>query len=1087
MPNELNINIMTDDLSDEAESDDNSSPVRSKKRKTPSKESRPKKKRKTVQAETDFDITQKKIRPYLDAYRNEILSAEQFIAELSKFREQFEEIDFLSLSIPSSESVIASVLKASPQEDIFFQWLLDEFEACVEQLPEYESEAINLISILCADEACLAAVLNRPTIRAMIQSHFAIPLIELFFKSRKIKVDPFVFLNTYFSQEVIERVKVESVFTKFTTTAVTFLDMLASEYMEYIPTLWMQGFRSSNTHKFNRDYFEEDSKQVSDEKRAQAFNIIASQDACNGLLAFAAKDNPMTYFLKNKAIDLDLFKRLLEKSNATPDVNVVMNCFEKGHCPKLYTSKVPYFNNFIEKIIYSLSLLPDTALQAPARSQFLMHFNTRLVNELYRNDFQGAGDFNIRQLQPEPTLADEILFYCADSIILKSKGKYRAQLKKLFEFLSGNSAKQSSLFNVLYYTYLIQALDGVAKPSTSTGLMLFLTEFLGKQFKSISTDEVNALLNKNILFLANFTIVRYNKIVAAKKLSERGSFLRAKIDLFANILAELIAFIPKKIELTAPTCYQLANLLLMQIVLSTSDNASLEIMIKKFLSYFDEIAGDVIATVLAYTLTGLARLNKVDCQLIDIATAIEPTWINYLSSEFNPNGPEYNLLSFLFKKVLNKEEQIAEKNARVIVYLLGKVGEQTSFTFPIIFLNEVAERYLNLQKRAQLSESVQKSLEQIYNLCIHRVQGAEQEKEFEEIRTQLLLKYDVDPTKDAQAIHTTENHAYADKIYHAWMQALGATEQECTMKLTEGYKAFVDYLANQRNTLVKRLVTPNQDSSQLADYIYFLTGDRSTILSTEFQEIQRQMSVYPPLFKYLETIGTRARALVTSEMSQQTKKIIEDAKKLTNLISMIAYYSIIAQAPSPFTIHDGAEALHILFAELVDQVENPSCDQGPFMRFLIALEPAAEFKFPYLTRRNVQFYVKEYINNYYDQLPQSGKNQLIRTIYECVEDKETLEEIDSIPENVFSFLGQVFLEENTERMGFISVKEINDLFFLERPAQYHPKIVEALNQYHQEQKNKTKLSGGTYDLFGLFGNNNGNDEDDMNVDWAPSL
>ena len=81
------------------------------------------------------------------------------------------------------------------------------------------------------------------------------------------------------------------------------------------------------------------------------------------------------------------------------------------------------------------------------------------------------------------------------------------------------------------------------------------------------------------------------------------------------------------------------------------------------------------------------------------------------------------------------------------------------------------------------------------------------------------------------------------------------------------------------------------------------------------------------------------------------------------------------------------------------------------------------------------------------------------------------------------------MEENTGRLGFISVKEIESLFFLERPAQYHPKIVEALNQHHHEQKNKVKLSANAYDLFGLFRNNNNNDKDGdgKSVGLAPSI
>lgn len=1081
---------MIDDLSDEEVSDDNSSKVAGKKRKTPSKESRLKKKRKTVQEEvelsSDFssDLDTTKIQPYLDAYRNNILTAEQLIEELSKFKSQFQGIKFLLLVTPPS--VFNSMLKAKPQEDVFFQWLLDELEVCVEDLPNHKADAPYLLSRLCIDEACLTAMLQRPEVRATIYTHFAIPLIGHFFHLKKIKADPFVFLNAHFSAEVIERVKVEPLFTTFLGTRVTFLEMLSPAYMEYIPNLWSKGFRASNAPVFNQKYFEEDSKHVSDEIRKQAYNTIASQDECSDLLVFAEDANPMAYFLANKVIDLDLFKRLLKKSNATPDINVIMDCFKDEVYLKRYTTKLSYYINFIEKIIYSISLLPNNVLQAPAQSSFLARFNTRLMEGFYKKNPQTVSELN--NLLPQPTLAEEILFYCADAITLKANGKYRAHLKKLVQFLSDESVSQLNLSKILYYTFLTQMLQGT-KAQSPLGLKLFLTELFGKQLQEMTTDEKDNLVSSCVIFISIYTLARYSKIVQEKKGPQNGSALQLKVDLFASSLGELIAATPK-IQLIPVLYYYLSLLLFVHIALSDpSDYELLETTIRNFVSHFDVgDARETRACLLAYTLAGLAQVNKLNSQLMDRVTKMEPSWINYLANSRKPNGQEYNVLSSLFNLIAHKNKEVAEKNAQLIVHFLEKIGDGASFTYPTAFLYEVAERYLNLQKRAQLSEPVQKLLEQIYNLCIHRVQGTEQEKAFEEMRTQLLLKHDVDPTKDAQAIHTAENHTFADKIYDTWVQALGETEQERGQKLVQGYKAFTDYLAEQKNMLVRRLVTPNQASSQLADYIYFLSGDKSTILSSEFQELQRQVATFDAVSKYLKDIAIRFKTPVTPETSPQIKKAIADARKLMNLICMMTYYSIVAQAPSPFAIHDEKEALHILFTEIIDQVENPSCDQGPFIRLLIALEPVAEFKFPYLTRRNVQFYVKEYINNYYEQLSQEAKNQLVLELYNQIEDKEILDEIDSIPENAFSFLGQKFLEENTGRLGFISVKEIESLFFLERPAQYHPKIVEALNQHHHEQKNKVKLSANAYDLFGLFRNNNNDkDGDGKNVDLAHSI
>lgn len=205
-------------------------------------------------------------------------------------------------------------------------------------------------------------------------------------------------------------------------------------------------------------------------------------------------------------------------------------------------------------------------------------------------------------------------------------------------------------------------------------------------------------------------------------------------------------------------------------------------------------------------------------------------------------------------------------------------------------------------------------------------------------------------------------------------------------------------------------------------------------------------------------------------MQPVERNAIVDARKLHGIIAMAVYYATSEQSPNaPFTLQKSAEVLNILFLELLDQAEHPSCDQGPFIRILMALEPVAEYKFPYLTRRTIHFYTKEYINYYYDQLPQEEKNNLIGSIYEKIEDKDNLDKVDSIPEDALTFLAARFIKENEGRIGFITHKEIEYLFFMERPEEYHPKIVEALNQHHQEQK-KNRMTPTTYNPNRFFMN-----------------
>jgi hypothetical protein len=678
-------------------------------------------------------------------------------------------------------------------------------------------------------------------------------------------------------------------------------------------------------------------------------------------------------------------------------------------------------------------------------------------------------------LQSSTTLADEILFYCAH---LKKNDKSRAQITKLFHHLKAQQGAESSLWQTLLNTYLIEFLSD-DKEVSCVNLTKFLRELFGQLAPNVTIEEKQQLITQFIVFAADIMFQwgkhREQNTAKARSLGIKSYAMQSKINYFAAFSAELMNAIPEPIILPQESYFYLATLLFRQLPQFTdgTDKEIIKGTMENFLSYYQdninqrELTAQILAQLMALMVMTTPQRSRVNAEFLNLVSAIEPTWIRYISNEFSLNGKAHNILSILVRQLSDKGQGIAEHSARIISYLLSQLIDQKEIRLPLDFLSAVADWKHDLQKKTTLSAGTQELLETIYNQCIHKVQGTEQEQGFEEIRTQLLLKFDADPTKDTQAIHTRENHQFADRILEAWNQALGETNEQ-TQKLKQGLATFATYLQKEKDKKVSSLLA-NMNEDKLRGYLHFIYGQEMPGVQ-DFKCIADQINSYAKVEKYLADLRIRGNRLTKPEMQPVERNAIVDARKLHGIIAMAVYYATSEQSPNaPFTLQKSAEVLNILFLELLDQAEHPSCDQGPFIRILMALEPVAEYKFPYLTRRTIHFYTKEYINYYYDQLPQEEKNNLIGSIYEKIEDKDNLDKVDSIPEDTLTFLAARFIKEKEGRIGFITHKEIEYLFFMERPEEYHPKIVEALNQHHQEQK-KNRLIPTTYNPNRFFMN-----------------
>lgn len=1027
-------------------------------------------------------LTQKKLSAYFSSYHQGHSTAEQLIEHIDHFRKDFSAVEFVLLCLPSHNITLKCFFqKDSPQDDRYFQWLLDEIEKCSEQLPTVEevakAKALSaLMQKICWDESHLQEVLKRDAIKAIIHGHYAVDIINYFFRENLVKSNPLAFFQNYFPEERLTQLKNTLLDDPFDENSrKNFLDHLFPQFIEYIPELWDKGFRPYSIDKFRRNLFSLPShhsraKLPKDffSKASEAYQKLLTQQ--NELGNFPEPMDLMVYSLDNPAINVDLLKMFLEKNKLVPDLSKFMSCLaSSGRALNLSIStnqKDEERAPLSEKIIYFLSQLHEP-FESSASAQFIGSF----VKQFTGNYFSLNNDLTLNKvLQSISSIANELFFYVVIPYIVsavKCPKDHYTQLKNLFEFFKSKEVSQSSLLSTFLLAYLIHSpsagskLAGKAKKSSDYPKQV-LQEMLDQLIKEIPAEELNLLVN-DFVTLAKTILFYHQEAMPTQEL--------AGLPLFAHRLTDFTLFVSGLITIVPGQRKQLTGLiskfLSYKLAGISSDNSQTILQnMHQFFAFFDiekENKSSFTAMTLAsYVIVrALGEGEPCPLALLNTISEFEPSWIKQI-----PEVPVVNtdVLTYCLKNVLSLDPSKVEKNLKLLCHFL-ELLINNEVNLPLSFLKAIAEVELNIQTGAQLSDSVKARLKEIYNQCLHKVQGTEQEIIFEEHRTELLIKFGIDPANDPQAIHVRENHVYADKIYAAWWQALAETVEEKIEKLAVAKEQFFRYILQEKNQMVKTLVS-FKDVEKLTNYVYFLHGNSSVPDVEEFKKISQKLAPHTKLHNYMVEKAKTANIPITPQIPQLQARLILDAQKLFRMIAMATYYTN-NPGPAGFAIQDGSEALKILLLELLDQVEHPSCDQGPFMRLLMALETVSEFKFPHLTRRSMHFYIKEYINNYFHNLSSADKKGFIDLIYEKTEDKEALEIIDFIQEGSLTFLAERFFTENAPRRGFINLKEVTDFFYLQRPAAYHPEIIAALNQCHQETKalmavNRAQNSSGFF-------------------------
>lgn len=1037
------------------------------------------KKRKTAPPPTNLKTT---IATLLHSYATNLVDFNAFRTEVAKLKQSLHDANvkmdkFIELICPpSNHRHIAHINKVRVREG-YLQWTVNEIEEYYAHLAQEEQLTTNgsyitknILNFIGYEQ--LNLLMEKPLIKQQIINNYAHDFIMFLQPDLSIAE----ILAQYFPGELREQLKTKNIHPH---TSATFLDTLYEINPISTFDYWKQGFRPYSQTEFNQRFFSITTTIIEPNQLLAIYQEIASDERYSELCIFPNQSSPWRLFLSNRVINCELFQQLIAKTRNSPNLQEIQTelnrySFFHGHSQGNLA--------YIQKIIYCISLLPEP-LNTPANIRFTHQLKARLPAELQpvaklpQQSLPQLSDEWLQQYLIANATEADALFFCLSPIILRSK--HYDELTKLWNLLKDKQGQPQQLFKsyllAFQLTNLLLPRDSLAQnysylprvrpsavpiypffPFTATrNTEQSARRKIRQTLTHFSTQLSAAELSQSVESLINFT---YSGLIHLANKQPLTILPSSILSYFAQFNTELINIIPESTQLSPQSYYPISHIFYALITKMEQEKktpvpetlASLVDAYELSENRKKACLGTLLSQIMMH-FVGSPNI-KDPHSLIDKLTSLEPSWLNHLAQEVQGQGQGQNRNLFTSYSKLLSSPQSAQYAAEILAYLLEKIRDNEHVILPEQFLKEIAEWQLNLQKKAQLNAPTQALLETIYNHCIHKTQNTPQEKTFEEIRTQLLIKFNADPTLEAQAIHSRENHEFSELIYSTWINALGDTEALRTEKITQGKTLFIQFLAQKESDIVEKHLH-NKSREFLLKFPSYLIGARNTGFDAECERITSEMKPHQLVRTYLTQVSIRSKQIETPAMTAQQHQRRKDAQKLTDLIHMIVYYAKTEQqAPEPFRINDGQEALSILLLELIDQASNPSCDQGPFMRLLIALEPAAEYRFPFLTRRSIQFYVNDYINAFYAQQSEVEKKGLLQEIYAKIEDKVTPADIDYLPEHAFSFLASRFLNEYAARMGHITAKEIELLFSMERPQAYHPVVVADLNQYYQEQR-----------------------------------
>ncbi|MGL5742568.1 MAG: hypothetical protein ACRCXC_08460 [Legionella sp.] len=464
---------------------------------------------------------------------------------------------------------------------------------------------------------------------------------------------------------------------------------------------------------------------------------------------------------------------------------------------------------------------------------FLAGFTNKSTLGLYKLSVDESKQLamEISRLEITANGTNELLFHIMETIMNMSEfnqNGYLVAIKNMVQLLKTKGDNPDSLFKTFLFIFLLHSQDSRHVPDTANPTHDTLEapkQFLNGLFDAFTQDQDlkqrTEILERFMVFAAQL-LLRHAKLTRKQKIEPRAIQQAAKSYVF--FAAKVVSSLQE--NFSARIYYAVAVLLadLLQVSVA-NDEMAIKQSLEKFFIRFDLKNKKIFTAITLAYLTMLSIVSKgvISAMILNTYSEFEPTWIDHLLTvRHSLTGKNVLLISLQY--LASKE--YAEKSLKSLSSILNLLMDKRDIELPEDFLQEIAEWQLNFQKRAALSDEVKTLLGVIYNQCIHKTQGTHQEKTFEAIRTALLMRYDADPSNDPQAIHTRENHDFAEKIHDAWTGNFGTTDEEGAVKIKKGWEQFKSYMMDSKLAEVRQL-TAFKEIGKANNYIADSYGDTS--------------------------------------------------------------------------------------------------------------------------------------------------------------------------------------------------------------------------------------------------------------------
>lgn len=1002
------------------------------------------------------------VAPIIKSFANGISEFETFKTEMAKTEQYAENNNHILFAfLDALEIPHKNPSRKKEHEELVFCWFLDQVESKLNDLKTHyastatkKEQAENLILKLTTYYSFYDKILAKPLLKQWIEEEFFIKLVLKFLSSNTPdSKNPLEFINKYFPSNGIHLLK------NYTSNSRAFMDLiLQHRFYDHILTFWDNGCRPHSQEVFNSNLFQKDymwnrdtSKRVSDlVSLEKLYKTIISSDAYQDFLKFQDLENVHMLFINNAAVNKELYVCLQEKlklSNIQHSALIESCTYNKDEAELMFaahkSSELFEKKQFLIKSAGSLAnvkVVKNIEISKEVRAKFMHNYQSYYL-------LQQCNKF--KTIEPEQTLEQELFFNLLLSTITNNVKlcddnvkQFITNIKNLYDFFKSSNVSHLQLIRTFLFAQLSVVVSAGAYQEN------IFTEVLAYIYKDIAHADIIALCTQYAQILeqlgSKFISIAYIQASYNDCITDFLSVLlhqtpdAVKESLFSKPDSDII----KSIAIFMRHKWHVRP----EFVLQPQRDAIIrkEFLVIKKIDTKNDFIPKLIVNLLADENFNEHTQNDLLVQL-NVETK---DWVRYLSGT-------NDILSLLLQRLASNKFQtnVLIKNINLIINTMTEIP---GCKIPKTFLEKLAPLSLNKSLRDSFNLEARTFIEELDNICIHLAEQTGQTKEYEDIKTEYLKKTNVDPATDTQAIHAAANHAYADKTYDDWkLKIPGGLNTGQTMQNIQGFiNLLYQKVLNECNKVIREQYNNSiQNVLNIEDAQAAITALRG-IFPLPKNPVpviaQNSLKLAIGISLYIEKIINRSKI---DPKNQDELNIKRDAIKLLNLISMIIYFTSDKDTSGLF--NDKTEARKILVAELKDQVQTPSCDQGPFIRFLMALEIVCpSIKFPKINRRNIMFIINDFINRSYDEMGTASKIQLIKEIYSLLdeEEKEHKNLEGSFPEGSFKSFIEKFIESNKDRLELFTQKDITDFFTISHPLDFHKMIANDVNNYMEKLK-----------------------------------